>query len=161
MRYMKYVKTYESFSTINEEFSIKSQLKKGMEKMKELLENNPEIKKNLEENFSKLSDEQKEDLKRPGILKRIKDLFNTDDAEALFGRSTAMVSESAESLMDKAFAFIGKFFNLKISGLIALFGGAAAALFGTIAELGLLGLIGAGAMCIGWLITMSLAGMDD
>ena len=72
-----------------------------------------------------------------------------------------MVSESAESLMYKAFDFLGKFFNLKISGLIALFGGAATALFGTIAELGLLGAIGAGAMCIGWLITMSLVGMDD
>ncbi len=43
---MRYVKTYESFS-INEEFSIKAKIKKGMEKMKELLENNTEIQQTL------------------------------------------------------------------------------------------------------------------
>lgn len=160
---MRYVKTYESFS-INEEFSIKAQIKKGMEKMKELLENNTEIQQKLKENYSKLSDKQKEELKRPGLIKKIKDFFNTDDAEAIFGRSAAnkvryMVSESAESIMEKALDFLWKFFG--ISGAILLFGGLTTTIFAMIAEHGLLGAIGAGAFCIGWLIVMTRAHMEE
>ena len=163
---MRYVKTYESFS-INEEFSIKDQIRKGkdqirkgMEKMKELFESNPEIKQELEENYSKLSEEQKQELKKPGLLKKIQDFFNTDDAEALFVRSASnkaryMVSEGAESIMEKALDFLWKFFG--ISGPVLLFGGLATTIFAVIAEHGLMGAIGAGAFCIGWLIVMTRA----
>ena len=160
---MRYVKTYESFS-INEEFSIKDQIRKGMEKMKELFESNPEIKQKLEENYSKLSEKQKQELKRPGLLKKIQDFFNTDDAEALFVRSASnkaryMVSEGAESIMEKALDFLWKFFG--ISGAVLLFGGLATTIFAMIAEHGLMGAIGAGAFCIGWLIVMTRADMEE
>ena len=154
---MRYLNAYESFS-INEEFGIKDQIRKGMEKMKELFERNPEIKEKLKENFSKLSEKQKEELKKPGLLEKIYDFFNTDEAEALFGRSASnkaryMVSESAESIIDKALGFLCDFFS--ISGIYLLLGGLATTIYSMIAEHGLLGAIGAGAYCLGWLIVMA------
>jgi hypothetical protein len=160
---MKYVKTYESF-TINEEFfGIKAKLKEGMEAMKKMMEKDPEIKQQLEENFKNLSEEQKEELRKPGLLQRIKNFFNTDDAAALFG-STAknkhMVSESSESDSDKVFMTLGRFIGL--SGIVSFLGGMATVISSIFLENGFIGACGAAAFLLGFVVSCAMAGsMED
>jgi len=136
---------------VNEEFfGLRGKIKEGMDLWKEM-ENNPEVESRLEENISKLSEGEKEVLRRPGLLKRIMDFFAGKSEMEV----QELVSEGFFDTFERIIKKVGVFFSefgIGISTLLLVFTGVGAVIAGGLESKPMLVVIGVIVAAIGSII---------
>ena len=96
------IKTFNDFSINEELFGLRGKLERGM-KLWEQMKNDPQVEMKLEEGVKELSESEKEALRKPGLLKRVLDFFNS--------KSDELVSEGSVSKFESALRKVGSFFK--------------------------------------------------
>ena len=99
------IKTFNDFSINEELFGLRGKLERGM-KLWEQMKNDPQVEMKLEEGVKELSESEKEALRKPGLLKRVLDFFNS--------KSDELVSEGSVSKFESALRKVGSLRSLEL-----------------------------------------------